>query len=165
MAPIWRFLCRCSGARCGGGRWQEEGSAVWRWGSPGTWRLLHRRCPPPTTRPTPTCGVPTCEARRYVPPTTKPTRPHISPVVHQGGGWLSRVGRDRLGRCFLHAASYNVIITASIPRELPQHLESQLEWGEKGGGGNAMGHSTRTQRQLKKYNFVNSNYINVVPVL
>ena len=67
-----------------------------------------------------------------VPPTTKPTRPHISPVV-EGGGWLSRAGRDRLGRCFLHAASYNVIITASIPRELPQHLESQLEWGERGG--------------------------------
>ena len=67
-----------------------------------------------------------------VPPTTKPTRPHISPVVDRVG-WLSRVGRDRLGRCFLHAASYNVIITASIPRELPQHLESQLEWGERGG--------------------------------
>ena len=68
-----------------------------------------------------------------VPPTTKkPTRPHISPVV-EGGGWLSRVGRDRLGRCFLHAASYNVIITASIPRELPQHLESQWEGGERGG--------------------------------
>ena len=89
-----------------------------------------------------------------VPPTTKPTRPHISPV-DEGVGWLSRVGRDRLGRCFLHAASYNVIITASIPRELPQHLESQLEWGEWGGRGNAMGRSTRTQRQLKKYNFVN----------
>ena len=133
-------------------------------GSPGTWRLLHRRCvhrqqldqlPPVVLRPV---------RLDDVPPTTKPTRPHISPVV-EGVGWLSRVGRDRLGRCFLHAASYNVIITASIPRELPQHLESQLEWGERGGGGNAMGRSTRTQRQLKKYNFVNSNYINVVPVL
>ena len=65
-----------------------------------------------------------------VPRTTKPTRHHISPVV-EGGGWLSRVGRDRLGRCFLHAASYNVIITASIPGEGGEHLESELEWGEQ----------------------------------
>ena len=85
------------------------------------------------------------------------SRPGLIYRRWSGDGWLSRVGRDRLGRCFLHAASYNVIITASIPRELPQHLESQLEWGERGGRGNAMGRSTRTQRQLKRYNFVNSN--------
>ena len=133
-------------------------------GSPGTWRLLHRRCPPPTTRPTPTCGAPTCETRRCS-SNDEGSQPGLIYRRWSGDGWLSRVGRDRLGRCFLHAASYNVIITASIPRELPQHLESQLEWGERGGRGNAMGRSTRTQRQLKRYNFVNSNYINVVPVL
>ena len=49
---------------------------------------------------------------------------------------LSRSGRctpreDRLRRCFLHAASYNVIITASIPGEGGEHLESELEWGEQ----------------------------------
>ena len=91
-----------------------------------------------------------------VPPTTKEADP-ASYIAGGRGRRLVEQSRDRLGRCFLHAASYNVIITASIPRELPQHLESQLEWGERGGRGNAMGRSTRTQRQLKRYNFVNSN--------
>ena len=111
-------------------------------------------CPPPTTRPTPTCGAPTCETRRC---SSNDEADPASYIAGGRGGRLVEQSWDRLGRCFLHAASYNVIITASIPRELPQHLESQLEWGERGGGGNAMGRSTRTQRQLKKYNFVNSN--------
>ena len=67
-----------------------------------------------------------------VPPTTKEADP-ASYIAGGRGGRLVEQSRDRLGRCFLHAASYNVIITASIPRELPQHLESQLEWGRGGG--------------------------------
>ena len=88
-------------------------------------------CPPPTTRPTPTCGAPTCETRRC-----SSNDKEADPASYIAGGRWGRLVEqswDRLGRCFLHAASYNVIITASIPRELPQHLESQLEWGERGG--------------------------------
>ena len=67
-----------------------------------------------------------------VPPMTKEADP-ASYIAGGREGRLVEQSWDRLGRCFLHAASYNVIITASIPRELPQHLESQLEWGERGG--------------------------------
>ena len=65
----WAALWPQSGGFCAGVLVPAVPEAVGRrrarlCGSPGTWRLLHRRCPPPTTRPTPTCGAPTCETRR-----------------------------------------------------------------------------------------------------
>ena len=120
--------------------------AVWPpWGSRGrSWcrPKLHQLCQPPPVVPGPVKPSNVLTSDQNV----------AGPAAHIQGyiGWLlgigARLGRreDRLRRCFLHAASYNVIITASIPGEGGGGGAS----GVRVGMGGAMGRATRTQHQL-----------------
>ena len=88
------------------------------------------RRPPTPTLPTPTCGAPTTLPLNILSSSQISIRPgRTYPRLSRSGRCTP--GEDRLRRCFLHAASYNVIITASIPGEGGEHLESELEWGEQ----------------------------------
>ena len=120
---VRQFLCRCSGG-------VRRPLAGWLFGLPGDLEAGAGVGQNSTSSANPHLW--TCEASECLNQRSKCCRPRKSRVI-SGGCWGSEhPGRreDRLRRCFLHAASYNVIITASIPGEGGEHLESELEWGE-----------------------------------